>query len=209
MKEKLRWLIAVTMFCAIFLTGCGETKMPEVIDGQTIYIGKEGEVTLWLVMDFQGADYKLSELTSMAVEEAAQYNVGKTQENIVAVEKVEALAGGDKAAITYKFGDWKSCSGFIGNDFFFGTNELFYGTVQEALSEGYGSKVIMKNVKDNTLFTEEQLRQAGESRLIVTDMGAKIYCPGKVAYISDGAKLNEDGSVDTFGVEGLAYILLK
>ena len=86
---------------------------------------------------------------------------------------------------------------------------MFYGTVQEALSEGYGSKVIMKNVKDNTLFTEEQLRQAGESRLIVTDMGAKIYCPGKVAYISDGAKLNEDGSVDTFGVEGLAYILLK
>lgn len=210
MKEKIGWLVAVVCLCAIFCTGCGETKKPETVNAQTIYISKEGEITLWLVMDFEGVDYKISELTSMAVKEVTQFNEGRAQDALVTVEKIEALPDNSgKAAVTYQFGNWQSCTDFIGNDFFYGTNELFYGMVSEALSMGYGSEAILKNVKDNTLFTGEQLKQASEQYLIVTDVKANIYCPGKVTYISDGASLNEDGSVNTFEVEGLAYILLK
>ena len=210
MKEKIGWLVAVVCLCAIFCTGCGETKKPETVNAQTIYISKEGEITLWLVMDFEGVDYKISELTSMAVREVTQFNEGRAQDALVTVEKIEALPDNSgKAAVTYQFGNWQSCTDFIGNDFFYGTNELFYGMVSEALSMGYGSEAILKNVKDNTLFTGEQLKQASDQYLIVTDVKANIYCPGKVTYISDGASLNEDGSVNTFEVEGLAYILLK
>ncbi len=209
MKKRIGRFAAALCICLIFLTGCGEAKMPETVDSQTIFISKEGQITLWLVMELMGAgDYELSELTQMAVEEAAQFNEGRTQGAAVAVEKVEALANGN-AAVTYKFDNWKNCTEFIGNDLFYGTNELFYGTVIEAIAAGYGSKVIMKSVKDNTLFTEEQLRQAVDKYLIVTDVKANVYCPGRVAYLSDGAVVNEDGSVSTFGVEGLAYILLK
>ena len=210
MKEKIGWLVAVVCLCAIFCTGCGETKKPETVNAQTIYISKEGEITLWLVMDFEGVDYKISELTSMAVKEVTQFNEGRTQDALVTVEKIEALPDNSgKVAVTYQFGNWQNCTDFIGNDFFYGTNELFYGMVGEALSMGYGSEAILKNVKDNTLFTGEQLKQASDQYLIVTDVKANIYCPGKVTYISDGASLNEDGSVNTFEVEGLAYILLK
>ena len=146
----------------------------------------------------------------MAVREVTQFNEGRAQDALVTVEKIEALPDNSgKAAVTYQFGNWQSCTDFIGNDFFYGTNELFYGMVSEALSMGYGSEAILKNVKDNTLFTGEQLKQASDQYMIVTDVKANIYCPGKVTYLSDGASLNEDGSVNTFEVEGLAYILLK
>ncbi len=202
--------IAVLCLCVFFLAGCGNTKMPETIEDQTIFVSREGQITLWLVDEFGRTDYKLSELTAAAVEEAAQFNAGKTQGAAVAVEKVEELADGSgRVAITYKFGDWKSCTEFIGNDLFYGTEEFFYGTVKDAMAQGYGGRVILKNIKNNTLYTEEQLKQAPDKYLIITDMKANIYCPGMVAYISDGAVLNEDGSVNTFGVEGLAYILLK
>ncbi len=210
MKEKIGRLMAMVCLCALFCTGCGETKKPESVNGQTIYISKEGEITLWLVTDFDGADYNISELTSMAVKEVSQFNADRAPEAFVTVEKVEALPDDSgRAAVTYQFGNWQSCTDFIGNELFYGTNQMFYGMVSEALSMGYGSEAILKNVKDNTLYTEEQLKQVSGQYLIVTDVKADIYCPGRVAYISDGASLNEDGSVNTFEVEGLAYILLK
>jgi len=216
MKGKIAWLGAVVGLCVMFLAGCGEAKLPDVIKTQTVFISKDGQITLWLVMEFDGENYKLSELTSMAMEEAAEFNEGRAVEKAVSVEKVETLADGSgKVAVTYQFGDWKSCTEFIGNELFYGTNELFYGTVSEAVSEGYGTRAILRNVKDNTLeyfssmCTEEALKQTSGKYLIVTDVKANVYCPGKVEYISDGAVVNEDGSVNTFGVEGLAYILLK
>lgn len=210
MKKKFGLLTALFCLCAMFLAGCGEAKLPDAIEAQTVFISAEGQITLWLVGDFSGEGYKLSELTAAAVEEVAEFNKNRLQGDVVAVEKVEALEDGSgRVAVTYKFGGWKSCTDFIGNEQFYGTDRLFFGTVAEALEEGYGEKVIMKNVKDNTLYTDEQLKQAADRTLVVTDVKANIYCPGKVAYISDGAVLNEDGSVGTFGVEGLAYILLK
>ncbi len=56
---------------------------------------------------------------------------------------------------------------------------------------------------------ESQLAQWTDRSLVVTDMKANIYCSGTVTHVSSGAVLNKDGSVDTSGVEGLVYILLK
>ena len=210
MKEKFGWLMALACFCAVFLTGCGEMKMPEDVSEQTVYISKEGQITLWLVTDFKGLDYKISELTSMAVQEVTKFNSGRVQNDVVTLDKVETIPDdSSKVAVIYKFGNWKSCTEFIGNELFYGTNELFYGTVSEAFAADYGSGAILKDVKDHSLYTEAQLKQAADKSLIVTDVKANVYCPGKVAEISEGWKMNEDGSVNTFEVEGLAYILLK
>lgn len=209
--KKLGKLAAVLCLCVLFLAGCGEAKLPDVIDTQTISVNGDGKITIWLVGEFEDVDINVTELTAQAVEEVAQFNAEKgTGTDAVAVEKVEELSdSGRKVVVTYKFDGWKNCTDFIGNKLFYGNNELFYGTVEEALGEGYGSQVILKNVKDNTLLTEGQLKQETEKSMIVTDMKANVYCPGKVTYITDGAVLNEDGSVDTTSVEGLVYILLK
>lgn len=189
--------------CSAFLAGCGRTKAPDAIDAPTVSIGKKGQVTVWQVGEFDREDYVLSELKAMAVEEAARFNVAVQKNAAVAVEGVDSLPDGSgRVMVVYKFDGWESCSEFLEED-------LFYGTVKEALLKGFDANVNLKNAKDGGAFTGEQLRQSTDKYLVITDIKANIYCSGKVAYISGDAVLNQDGSVDTSGVEGVAYILLK
>lgn len=200
---KLKSAAAFLCLCFVFLTGCGEAKVPDVIDAPTVSIGKKGQITVWQVGEFDRADYILSELKDMAVEEATQFNIAMQKNAAVAVESVEALQDGSgRVMVVYKFDGWESCGEFLEED-------LFFGTVKEAALKGFNTNVSMKGAKDGAVFTGEQLKQSGDKYLVITDMKANIYCSGRVAYISGDAALNEDGSVDTSGVEGLAYILLK
>lgn len=208
--RKFGKIAAVLCLCMLFLTGCGGATVPDTVDTTSVSISREGEITVWLVGDFGSGDYNLSELTAQAVEEVSAFNAANGIEAGISVEKVEALQNnGGKVAVVYKFDGWENCTKFIGDELFYGTNELFYGTVNEAVAKGYGSNIVMKSVRDQTLFSEQQLKQETDKRLIVTDIKANIYCPGTVSHISDGAVVNEDGSIDSSGVEGLVYILLK
>lgn len=200
---KLKSAAALLCLCFVFLTGCGEAKAPDGIDTPTVLVNKKGQITVWQVGEFDRADYILSELKDMAVAEAAQFNIAMQKNAAVAVESVEALPDGSgRVMVVYKFDGWESCGEFLEED-------LFFGTVKEAVLKGFDTNVSMKSAKDGAIFTGEQLKQSGDKYLVITDIKANIYCSGKVAYISGDAVLNEDGSVDTSGVEGFAYILLK
>lgn len=193
------------VLAVLLLTGCGEAKIPKTIDSSMLSVSKNGEVTAYLVEDFAKSYYDISELTSMAVEEAAQFNtVNQTGDTIpVKVEQVEALTDGtNRVKVIYQYDSTDSYSAF-------NEEPLFYGTVGEAVLKGYSTKVILGSVKDGTLFTEEQLKQATEKRLLIAPAGVYVYCPGKVEYISEGATVAEDGSVDTTQADEYVYILLK
>lgn len=210
--RKIGKLMIVFCLCAVFLAGCGEAKVPEIVSTTTVEVGQDGQITLWLIGEFDNADYTLSELASIAREEVARFNTsrGAGTTEAVLIEKVEAVPdGGKKVAVVYKFPGWKECTEFIGNDLFFGTNQLYYGTVGDAGSNGYDTGVSLRNVKDNTLLSGEGLAQLSGQKVVITDLGANIYCPGRVTHISDGATVNEDGSINSFNAEGLVYILLK
>lgn len=187
--------------CVLFLAGCGEGKVPDVVEVPTVAIGKEGNITVWQVGEFDKPYYNLAELTNMAVREAQEYNAAKGKEAVV-VEKTEMLGDGVRVVVSYRFDGWESCTEF-------GGEHIFYGTVQEAAAKGFGTDVILRNVKDNTLLTETQLKSAEGQKLVITDIKANVYCPGMVTHISDGAAVNGDGSVDAAGLDGLVYILLK
>ena len=201
---------AVFCVCMLLLAGCGGATVPDTVDTTSVLVSADGQITVWLVGDFGSADYNLSELTTQAVNEVSEFNAANGIADGISVERVEAVQdNGGKVAVIYHFDGWENCTKFIGNRLFYGTNELFYGTVGEAVEKGYGSNVIMKNVKDGTLLSEQQLKQETDKKLIVTDIKANIYYPGTVSCISDGASVNEDGSIDSSGAEGLVYILLK
>lgn len=209
--KKIGKLMVALMLSVVFLVGCSGTQLPEVIDSPTVSVSEDGQITYWLVGEFDKDYYKVSELSQMAVEEAKAFNeswngkiTGSEGEIApVTVTNVEQLTDSKgTVVVTYQFGNWESYTDF-------NETELFYGTVGEAALKGYSAKVTLKSVKDDSSFTEEQIKQATDKYIIITDLKADIYCAGKIAYISEGAVVNEDGSIDTTGVEGLAYIMLK
>ncbi len=209
MKKNRRFAVLACLLAMVF-SGCGQAKAPEVVEATTISVDKNGRMTYYLVGDFDKDYYSLSELNAMAMEDVARFKQSAEGEQLsVEVERVEALRENEnKVLIVYRFDRYESYNRF--NEFIQLTEgRFFYGTVNEAFNQGYVTKVQLKNVKDGTLKTEEQLKQDGAKKLIVTDEKVVIYCPGRVACLSEGAVLKEDGSVDASASEGTVYILLK
>lgn len=200
--KRLGKYTAALCLTVILLAGCGQVSVPETIEEPTLVLDKDGGVTAYLVGEFDKSYYDLSELLKMAREEAAEYGLNQDGAARVTVDKVEAAQdGGSRVVVSYVFDGTKSYEEYIGDS-------LFYGTVGEALAQGYAG-VAMESIKDEGTLTGEELAQETDKHLIVTDTKAWIYCPGRVEYISSGAVMNDDGSVNASEAEGPVYILLK
>lgn len=200
---RRRALIGILCVVMLSLSGCGQTGIPEEIESSAVAVSKKGQIEVHLIGEFSEPYYDLSGLTLLAMEEADEFNAEKKSEDDsvpVTVEGVE-MSGETRVKVSYRFDNWKSYTEF--ND-----DELFYGTVSEAAEKGYISGVVLKSVKDGTLMNEEQLKQE-DRMMIITNVPADIYCPGKVTHISDGAALNKDGSVAAAEAEKMVFILLK
>ena len=194
MMRKYGRLAAALCLCIVFLSGCGEAKVPDIVDTPSVAVSKEGEVTVWQVGLFDKADYVLSELQAMATQEAAQFN---------SVSGREALEDGSgKVVVAYRFDGWESAAGFL-------EEELYFGTASQAAQEGRTAGMALEGVKDGAPYSEEQLRQDADSNVVITGIKANIYCPGKVTHVSPGATVNPDGSIDTSGTEGPVCILYR
>lgn len=199
MKKSRRLAVLLCLLAA--LAGCGQKK-EQATESTTIFVDRKGALTYCLVGDFDKDYYSLSELSDMAVDEAAKFNSGAQDKASVTVESVEQLAeDADKVRIIYRFAGYESFNQF-------GAGIFFYGTVEEAFRQGYIGEPQLKSVKDETVKAKEQLRQEGAKKIIITDEKAVIYCPAKVTYFS-GALLQEDGSVDASASDQRVYILLK
>ncbi len=189
----------------VLSAGCGQARVPDVVNVTSLAVTEDGTVTSYLVEDFDKDYYSIKELTTVAMAEASDYNAengGENGEILISVNKVELLsADNSKVVLTQTFAE----AGVYGD---YNEELLFVGTVAEAAEAGYLNGITLKNVKDDTLLSTEQLLQDGERKVLVTDAKAVVYAPGKVTHISDGT-YNEDGTVDTSACEGVVVILLK
>lgn len=201
--KKTGGFLAFVCLLAMVLGGCGQDGVRGEVESTTISVDRNGRLTYYLIGEFDKDYYSLSELSAMAAEEVDDFNRSTEEKQSVAVDKVEILQENkSKVLIVYQFDGYASFNEFNGGDF-------FYGTVEEAFKQGYIREVQLKSVGDGSTKTEEQLKQEGTKKLIVTEEKAVIYCPSRVAYISEGAVLNEDGSVDAAAADGTVYILMK
>ncbi len=197
--------IGICMAATLMMAGCGQAKVPDVVEVTSIAVTQQGEVTSYLVEEFEKDYYNISELTSMAMEEVANYNTEHQEGELipVVVEKVEALPeNSNKVVLIQKYNNTDTFMDYT-------DNVLFYGTVNDAVNAGYDLDVVLKSVKDNTLLSKEQLLQEAEMYLLITNENAMIYCPKKVTYVSEGAFCEEDGSVNATQTEGMTVILMK
>lgn len=207
-RKRISGTLLGVLLTALMMTGCGEARVPDTIDKPMIAIAKNGTVTEYLVGEFSAKTYySVSGLSSMAAAEAAEYNTANQAGTAVPVklEKVEALEDGTgRVCIVYQYDSAESYTGF-------NEGSLFYGTVEEAFSQGYSADIELKSVVggEEQSLTGEQLEQSGDKRLIIAPQGVYVYCPGKVEYISSAASMAEDGSVDTTAADSPVYILLK
>ena len=202
--KKCGKLAAGVLFAVVLLSGCGQASVPEEIVEPTLVIDSDGRVTAYLVGEFDKSYYDLSELTAMARDEAAEFGDASLNGTaLVTVKSVEAAQDGSgRIVLVYQFDSADSYKGFIGN-------ELFYGTVEEALSKGYIQDVILQSVGSGESLVRDTLESQKEKHLIITNTAAVIYCPERVTYLSAGAVMKEDGSVDASKAFGTVYILLR
>lgn len=204
-----RYISAICMIALTtsFLTGCGQAKVPEEIAETSLTISNKGNVTSYLVDVFDKDYYNISDLTAMAIEEAADYNTKHQQgESVpVTVEKVEAKADGSgKVVVTHRYDSVDSYADFNEAYLYFGLAD------QEELQKHFIHPLSLKSVKNDTLITEQEWEKAlGKNHMIITDAKAVIYCPYGVTYTSEGAVCREDGTVDTSNAEGTVVILMK
>lgn len=202
MKRNRRFVV-LTCLLVVALVGCGQIGGLVEVESTTISVDRNGGMTYYLIGEFDRDYYSLSELSAMAMDEVDVFNKGAGEKQSVVVDKVETLQENEsKVLIVYRFEGYASFNEFNKGDF-------FYGTVDEAFSRGYITNALLKSVKDETVKTEEQLKQEGTKKLIATSEKVVIYCPANVTYVSEGAVLNEDGSVDTSAADGTVYILMK
>jgi len=205
MNKNRKGRLAPVILVALLLTGCGQGKVPDNVDVPTIAVDENGGVTSYLVESFDKEYYDITELTSMAISEAAEYNTGKQNgtEVPVIVEKIEELKdGSEKIVVTYKYDSTDTFSDF-------NHSILFYGTVQEAVDAGYDFDDSLVGVKDGNIISMEQILADTGKHVVITQEKVKIYCPEKVAYISQGAVYESDGSVDATQTEDTVVILMK
>lgn len=202
MNKHRECVIGGCILAGLLLAGCGGTKIPEVVDTTSIEITDEGAVTSYLVDVFDKDYYVLSELKDMVIEEAAQYNTEhQTGEQVpVTVEKVEN--SGSKVIVVQKYDSADTFADYNAND-------LFYGTVEEALRKGYSPDGDLKSVKDGSLLSGDMLTENLKRHILITDYKAKLYCPDKVTHISENAVYCDDGSVDGLAAEGTIVVLMK
>lgn len=213
--RRFGWLAVPALFVALF-SGCGQV-VPETIEESTLVIYEDGRLTAHLVGEFDKSYYDLTELTAMAQDEAAEFG-GVEETAPVRMESVElAEDGSGRVVVTYTFNGTDSYEEFI-------EDTLFYGTVKAALAQGYGGDVTLQSVKDGSLMAGSELSQKQEKHLIVfcpkqgplsqngEEKHLVIYCPEQVEFVSEGAVLKQDGTVDVFWTEGTAitpvYILM-
>lgn len=223
--KKMRMSGAILVLFAILLSGCGQSGIPKDIRESTLVIDSNGRVTAYMVEEFDKNYYNLSELTTMAQMQAEEFVSTGTESGQVQVVSVETVQDdSSRVVITYQFDETDSYKRFTGD-------ELFYGTVAEVIQHGYDSGMSMQSVKDGSILTtEELLQKLGQHFLIYYPVQLKpeqvklnpeseehrqisIYCPETVEYVSQGAVINQDGSITISWVLGTdyipVYILLK
>ncbi len=190
-----RWMAGLLIGMAV-LAGCGAPKVPDSVEQTSLIIDTEGGVVSHMVDVFDKEHYKIDELRDMANKEVADYNTANQSGTAapVTVTSVEAIEN-SKVRVTYTYNSAKDYA-------VYNNSQLFYGTVAEAEASGYDFTTlnqVLFNAKANDSIVSAELEDSkmAEKHVVLLEEKTLVYCPYKVAYASESAIINEDGSVDT------------
>lgn len=206
-------VLAMIGACMLAMAGCGEAAPEEPISTSTIVLAADGSFTQYRVENFDREYYQLSELDSMIRQEVQNFLSGKPQQNAggvqaVSVEQVGHVEGSSgQVMVALRFMDsqvYEDYQAQVDQQ----PRELFYGTVRDALAQGYDLAGVLLDAQKGTVITAQQLEKSAERRILIFEDAVQIRCPSKVLYCSGNVSLTDAGYVDASG-EGMKYVLMK
>lgn len=207
-KKKVILLGLLLLIC--ILPGCTQKEAVYVpITSNTIEVLEDGSITGYIVEPFDKDYYDIKELETMVRTEMEAYNeekmeLTKGQARVpVVVDKVRmAEDGSKKAVVALNFANAAVYQDYM-------DRELFYGTLAEAIAEGYDVDKKLAEVKGGKVLTGDKLLKNGDKKIVILEETVMVRTYQKVQYLSTGAKKTEEGFVDCTLNEELKYIIMK
>lgn len=188
----------------LMLAGCGAARVPKEMRKTALVVSQKGKVTSYLVDVLDKEYYDLDELTDMASKEVEAYNE-KYQEGKkppVVMKSVKEQKDG-QVAVIYQYLDTDVYENY--NDAFLHFSECNSDLIEEYELEQF----TFVQAKSGDEITNQQNQKILEDKyVLITDVDAVIYCPYRVAYVSEGGIYKPDGTVDTASQEGERVVIL-
>lgn len=201
MKKICTFIVSIILVFS--LTACGKVELPEKILDNTLVLNEDGSLDFYLTDSFDKDYYDVNELSTMAENEVDDFlsNSGN-EKGAVKVETANLVVNsGTNVSVKYNFSNAGVYSEFFGEN-------LFYGTVADAVKNNEGLNSNFIDIKKGSSVTKDELLKNVDRHIIITDSKAYIYCPSKVIYVSDNATY-KDGYVDCLESEGTVIIVMK
>ena len=180
--KKCRMLMA-TCALLLMLTACGSFNKD--YDTTTVYIGKDQEVSEYIVENFDKSYYDTEELKQNMEQTIQEYNQKNGASDLVVLDQYELLDDSAKLNVRIKYKSAKDY-GNIHNC------EFFVGTVKEAREAGY--------VLDGLHAAEAQsaktlapVDQMTEEKVVICEEKMDVEVKGDILYISDNVSLKSSG----------------
>lgn len=180
--------ICVMLLLAMCLCACTEKK-PEEIGSTTVYIKDDGSIEATFVEDFSQPHYDMTELQNMTTEEIASYNASNGEGSI---EMTFYEVEGNIAKMQLVFADDDAYVDFNHED-------IFVGTVAEALEEGYDLNVSLVNPTDaEDTIGEHELLTMQDSNIVIVENAVRVRTQSAILYMSSDAKYIDEYEVDGY-----------
>lgn len=212
--------ICLTILMISLISGCA-TRFPEE---DTVYIQKNGTISEASVESFDKDYYSQEELESFIKDEIDDYEKDYDGSVKMVAFKVEE----DTAKLMMKYGDYQSYSDFNGQ-------ELFTGTVVQAIAAGYQFDVNFAEVKDgevegeslNTQDATESLTEAvpqttsavdakditsnEDYKVVILNEDTDVEVKGTIRYVStNGVTLKDENTASVKALNGeVSYLVYE
>lgn len=193
MKKFRLWLCMTALACG--LSGCGNKEA--TYDTTTVIVDEEGTIKEVAVEPFDKAYYDAAELESYTKSEVDSYNYKKISTQIL-LDSVEVEGDTAKVVISYKTDeDYRE----------FNEEELFVGTIREAMDEGYAfDKTFRVYGKDENVSVAE-VTAFSTYGIVITTQSTDVVVPNKIAYISSG--VTTQSKKHATATDDVCYIIYK
>lgn len=187
MKKTFAWLVVAVSIC---LTGCSE----KIIQRDTLSLLEDGKASYTIVTDFSDPSYNLNELLDMARDELSDYGAG--------VSITEAVVENGVLRFVYTFDSLSVYADFM-------DTSCFYGTVSQALKEGFKPDTQLYSVKDYKAVNigNQKLKKL---KLLVWNENISVRAEGNVLYHSENLKVTDKTDAHPItNAEGPYYVIFK
>lgn len=191
---------AFTIFCLVsLLAACGQK---DEIQSTNLKISKEGNIISTIVEDFDKTYYTTEGLESMIQDEINSYNAKKTDAvSLQSVEIPENMEG--KVIVTMSFASSEDYTEF-------NEEELFYGTISQAIAAGYKLPSKLISVSDQTkTIGRQDIEAMTDHHVLIMAEKTVVVLPHKAVYISEGVELIGSKKINVANANGLTYVIME